>query len=138
MASAFLSGSHYGKWTFSTLEQDGGLVQHTLPLTGKETPKPPNGAGTEHPGALRTLSLHTGHFTRGTESLPIGDDPNHTGGFLDYEAGIFSFYNVSDGMAHLNTFRCRFMELVYSDLRLWEGSAVRSVQASNPYIATCT
>lgn len=49
--------------------------------------------------------------------IPIEDDPNHIGVFLDYEAGILSF-SISDGMAHLNTFHCRFMELVYPALRL--------------------
>ncbi|XP_071887112.1 tripartite motif-containing protein 14 isoform X1 [Anas platyrhynchos] len=54
--------------------------------------------------------------------LTVEDDPDRVGVFLDYEAGILSFYNVTDGMAHLHTFRCKFTEPVYPALRLWEGS----------------
>ncbi|XP_035169241.1 tripartite motif-containing protein 14 isoform X2 [Oxyura jamaicensis] len=54
--------------------------------------------------------------------LTVEDDPDRIGVFLDYEAGILSFYNVTDGMAHLHTFRCKFTEPVYPALRLWEGS----------------
>ncbi|XP_028568654.2 tripartite motif-containing protein 14 isoform X2 [Podarcis muralis] len=58
------------------------------------------------------------------ERVPIQaeDDPERVGVFLDYEAGILSFYNVTDGMAHLHTFRCKFTEPVYPALRLWEGT----------------
>ncbi|XP_062984521.1 tripartite motif-containing protein 14 [Elgaria multicarinata webbii] len=50
------------------------------------------------------------------------DDPERVGVFLDYDAGILSFYNVTDGMAHLHTFRSKFTEPVYPALRLWEGT----------------
>ncbi|XP_053155448.1 tripartite motif-containing protein 14 [Hemicordylus capensis] len=50
------------------------------------------------------------------------DDPERIGVFLDYEAGILSFYNVTDGMAHLHTFHSKFTEPVYPALRLWKGT----------------
>ncbi|KAJ7335272.1 hypothetical protein JRQ81_013213 [Phrynocephalus forsythii] len=50
------------------------------------------------------------------------EDPERIGVFLDYEAGILSFYNVTDGMKHLHTFQSRFVEPIYPALRLWEGT----------------
>ncbi|EPQ10428.1 Tripartite motif-containing protein 14 [Myotis brandtii] len=50
------------------------------------------------------------------------DDPDRLGVFLDYEAGVLAFYNVSDGMSHLHTFRAAFQEPLYPALRLWEGA----------------
>ncbi|XP_077201692.1 tripartite motif-containing protein 14 [Paroedura picta] len=58
------------------------------------------------------------------DKIPIRteDDPERVGVFLDYEAGLLSFYNVSFGMEHLHTFRSRFTEPVCPALRLWEGT----------------
>ncbi|XP_020646980.3 tripartite motif-containing protein 14 [Pogona vitticeps] len=58
------------------------------------------------------------------ERIPIKteEDPERIGVFLDYEAGILSFYNVTDGMAHLHTFHSSFIEPIYPALRLWEGT----------------
>uniref|UniRef100_A0A8B9MFM4 B30.2/SPRY domain-containing protein n=1 Tax=Accipiter nisus TaxID=211598 RepID=A0A8B9MFM4_9AVES len=69
------------------------------------------------------LDLEYWAFHKG-ERIPIvvEDDSDRTGIFLDYEAGILSFYNVTDGMAHLHTFCCKFTEPVYPAVRLWEGS----------------
>ncbi|KAF6328300.1 tripartite motif containing 14 [Rhinolophus ferrumequinum] len=49
-------------------------------------------------------------------------DPDRLGVFLDYEAGVLSFYDVSGGMNHLHTFRAAFQEPLYPALRLWEGA----------------
>lgn len=49
-------------------------------------------------------------------------DPDRLGIFLDYEAGILSFYDVSGGMKHLHTFQAAFQEPLYPALRLWEGA----------------
>lgn len=49
-------------------------------------------------------------------------DPDRLGVFLDYEAGVLSFYDVSGGMKHLHTFRAAFQEPLYPALRLWEGA----------------
>ncbi|KAM6105782.1 LOW QUALITY PROTEIN: tripartite motif-containing protein 14-like [Pterocles gutturalis] len=72
---------------------------------------------------LKKFDFEYWAFHKG-ERIPIliEDDPDRIGIFLDYEAGIVSFYNVTDGMAHLHTFRCKFTEPVYPSLRLWEGS----------------
>ncbi|XP_015281628.1 PREDICTED: tripartite motif-containing protein 14-like [Gekko japonicus] len=58
------------------------------------------------------------------EKIPIQteNDPERVGVFLDYEAGLLSFYNVTFGMAHLHTFRSKFTEPVRPALRLWEGT----------------
>ncbi|XP_066112771.1 tripartite motif-containing protein 14 [Saccopteryx bilineata] len=50
------------------------------------------------------------------------DDPDRLGVFLDYEAGVLAFYDVSGGMRHLHTFRATFQEPLYPALRLWEGA----------------
>ncbi|OCT59263.1 tripartite motif-containing protein 14 [Xenopus laevis] len=47
--------------------------------------------------------------------------PERVGVFLDYEAGVLSFFDVTNGMRLLHTFRCRFTEPVYPALRLWDG-----------------
>uniref|UniRef100_A0A8C5P2K0 Tripartite motif-containing 14 n=1 Tax=Jaculus jaculus TaxID=51337 RepID=A0A8C5P2K0_JACJA len=49
-------------------------------------------------------------------------DPDRLGVFLDYEAGVLAFYDVSGGMHHLHTFRAAFQEPLYPALRLWEGA----------------
>lgn len=49
-------------------------------------------------------------------------DPDRLGVFLDYEAGVLAFYDVSGGMSHLHTFRAVFQEPLYPALRLWEGA----------------
>ena len=55
-------------------------------------------------------------------SLRPRDDPDLLGVFLDYEVGVFTFYDdVTGGMTHLHTFRAAFQELLYPALRLWEG-----------------
>ncbi|XP_054440926.1 tripartite motif-containing protein 14 [Pteronotus mesoamericanus] len=53
--------------------------------------------------------------------LRLCHDPDRLGVFLDYEAGILAFYDVSGGMSHLHTFRAAFQEPLYPALRLWEG-----------------
>ncbi|XP_037349070.1 tripartite motif-containing protein 14 [Talpa occidentalis] len=49
-------------------------------------------------------------------------DLDRLGVFLDYEAGILSFYDVMGGMSHMHTFRASFQEPLYPALRLWEGA----------------
>lgn len=49
-------------------------------------------------------------------------DPDRLGVFLDYEAGVLAFYDVTGGMSHLHTFRAAFQEPLYPALRLWEGA----------------
>uniref|UniRef100_A0A8C6RQR8 Tripartite motif-containing 14 n=2 Tax=Nannospalax galili TaxID=1026970 RepID=A0A8C6RQR8_NANGA len=49
-------------------------------------------------------------------------DPSRLGVFLDYEAGVLAFYDVTGGMRHLHTFHANFQEPLYPALRLWEGT----------------
>ncbi|XP_027695389.1 tripartite motif-containing protein 14-like isoform X2 [Vombatus ursinus] len=63
-------------------------------------------------------AFHNGERTR----IPIDHDPERIGIFLDYEAGILSFYDMTCGVTHLHTFYSRFQEPLYPALRLWEGS----------------
>ncbi|KAM6183627.1 tripartite motif-containing protein 14 [Erethizon dorsatum] len=50
------------------------------------------------------------------------NDPDRLGVFLDYEAGVLAFYDVTGGMRHLHTFHATFQEPLYPALRLWEGA----------------
>lgn len=67
---------------------------------------------------LEYWAFHDGHRSR----LRPRDDPDRLGVFLDYEAGVLAFYDVSGGMSHLHTFRAAFQEPLYPALRLWEGA----------------
>uniref|UniRef100_A0A8C2VRR3 Tripartite motif containing 14 n=1 Tax=Chinchilla lanigera TaxID=34839 RepID=A0A8C2VRR3_CHILA len=50
------------------------------------------------------------------------EDLDRLGVFLDYEAGVLAFYDVTGGMRHLHTFQATFQEPLYPALRLWEGA----------------
>uniref|UniRef100_A0ABI7WSX1 Tripartite motif containing 14 n=1 Tax=Felis catus TaxID=9685 RepID=A0ABI7WSX1_FELCA len=67
---------------------------------------------------LEYWAFHDGQRSR----LRPRDDPDRLGVFLDYEAGVLAFYDVSGGMSHLHTFRATFQEPLYPALRLWEGA----------------
>lgn len=67
---------------------------------------------------LEYWAFHDSHRSR----LRLHHDPDRLGIFLDYEAGILAFYDVSGGMRHLHTFRTAFQEPLYPALRLWEGT----------------
>ncbi|CAH2293549.1 tripartite motif-containing 14 [Pelobates cultripes] len=62
-------------------------------------------------------AFHKGERT----PLRMNNHPERIGIFLNYEAGILSFFDVRSGMKHIHTFRCRFIEPVYQALRLWDG-----------------
>ncbi|XP_045696940.1 tripartite motif-containing protein 14 isoform X2 [Phyllostomus hastatus] len=67
---------------------------------------------------LEYWAFHDSHRCR----LRPHHDPDRLGIFLDYEAGILAFYDVTGGMRHLHTFRAAFQEPLYPALRLWEGT----------------
>lgn len=56
------------------------------------------------------------------KAIRLDNSPERVGVFLDYESGVLSFFDVTAGMRHLHTFRCRFTEPLYPAVRLWEGS----------------
>ncbi|XP_039945930.1 tripartite motif-containing protein 14 [Hirundo rustica] len=120
---AFLSGSHY--WEVDLLRAGAGWwIGAAYPTIGRKGDSEACRLGWNRASwCLKKFDLEYWAFHKG-ERIPIviEDDPDCIGIFLDYEAGILSFYNVSDGMAHLHTFRCKFTEPVYPALRLWEGS----------------
>ncbi|XP_032940597.1 tripartite motif-containing protein 14 isoform X2 [Catharus ustulatus] len=120
---AFLSGSHY--WEVDLLHAGAGWwIGAAYPTIGRKGDSEACRLGWNRASwCLKKFDLEYWAFHKG-ERIPIviEDDPDCIGIFLDYEAGILSFYNVSNGMAHLHTFRCKFTEPVYPALRLWEGS----------------
>ncbi|XP_009075747.1 PREDICTED: tripartite motif-containing protein 14, partial [Acanthisitta chloris] len=120
---AFLSGSHY--WEIDLLQAGAGWwIGAAYPSIGRKGDSETCRLGWNRASwCLKKFEFEYWAFHKG-ERIPIliEDDPDRIGVFLDYEAGILSFYNVSDGMAHLHTFRCKFTEPVYPALRLWEGS----------------
>ncbi|NXK69644.1 TRI14 protein, partial [Sylvietta virens] len=120
---AFLSGSHY--WEVDVLHAGAGWwIGAAYPSIGRKGDSEACRLGWNRESwCLKKFDFECWAFHKG-ERIPIliEDDPDCIGIFLDYEAGILSFYNVSDGMAHLHTFRCKFTEPVYPALRLWEGS----------------
>ncbi|XP_016816794.2 tripartite motif-containing protein 14 isoform X1 [Pan troglodytes] len=67
---------------------------------------------------LEYWAFHDGQRSR----LRPRDDLDRLGVFLDYEAGVLAFYDVTGGMSHLHTFRATFQEPLYPALRLWEGA----------------
>ncbi|XP_032095782.1 tripartite motif-containing protein 14 [Sapajus apella] len=67
---------------------------------------------------LEYWAFHDGQRSR----LRPREDLDRLGVFLDYEAGVLAFYDVTGGMSHLHTFRATFQEPLYPALRLWEGA----------------
>ncbi|NWU43231.1 TRI14 protein, partial [Hylia prasina] len=120
---AFLSGSHY--WEVDLLRAGAGWwIGAAYPTIGRKGDSEACRLGWNRASwCLKKFDFEYWAFHKG-DRIPIliEDDPDCIGIFLDYEAGILSFYNVSNGMAHLHTFRCKFTEPVYPALRLWEGS----------------
>ncbi|POI31090.1 hypothetical protein CIB84_005158 [Bambusicola thoracicus] len=120
---AFLSGSHY--WEVDLLHAGAGWwIGAAYPSIGRKGDSESCRLGWNRASwCIKKFDLEYWAFHKG-ERIPllIEDDPDRIGVFLDYEAGILSFYNVTDGMTHLHTFRCKFTEPVYPALRLWEGS----------------
>ncbi|NXJ99132.1 TRI14 protein, partial [Corythaixoides concolor] len=118
---AFLSGSHY--WEVDLLHAGAGWwIGTAYPSIGRKGDPETRRLGWNRASwCLKKFEYWA--FHKG-ERIPIliVDDPDRIGIFLDYEAGILSFYNVTAGMAHLHTFRCRFIEPVYPALRVWKGS----------------
>ncbi|NXE11304.1 TRI14 protein, partial [Lophotis ruficrista] len=120
---AFLSGSHY--WEVDLVHAGAGWwIGAAYPSIGRKGDSETCRLGWNRASwCLKKFDFEYWTFHKG-ERIPVlmEDDPDRIGIFLDYEAGVLSFYNVTDGMAHLHTFRCKFTEPVYPALRLWEGS----------------
>ncbi|XP_066576340.1 tripartite motif-containing protein 14 [Amia ocellicauda] len=72
---------------------------------------------------LKRYDLEYWAFHNGTRTpVLLEEDPERLGVFLDYEAGILSFFDALSGMRRLYTFQAKFTEPVYPAFRLWEGA----------------
>ncbi|KAJ8247425.1 hypothetical protein GJAV_G00246250 [Gymnothorax javanicus] len=72
---------------------------------------------------LKRYDLEYWAFHNGTRiPVRLEEDPERLGVYLDYEAGILSFYDVLAGMRHLYTFQAKFAEPLYPAVRMWEGA----------------
>ncbi|XP_039398751.1 tripartite motif-containing protein 14 [Mauremys reevesii] len=120
---AFFSGSHY--WEVDVLHAgQGWWIGAAYPSIKRHGDSETCRLGWNRASwCIKRFDLEYWAFHKGERTLIlIDDDPERIGVFLDYEAGILSFYNVTDGMVHLHTFRCKFTEPLYPALRLWEGA----------------
>ncbi|XP_074850638.1 tripartite motif-containing protein 14 isoform X2 [Carettochelys insculpta] len=120
---AFFSGSHY--WEVDVLQAgQGWWIGAAYPSIKRQGDSETCRLGWNRASwCIKRFDLEYWAFHKGERTLILtDDDPEQIGVFLDYEAGILSFYNVTNGMAHLHTFRCKFTEPLYPALRLWEGA----------------
>nr|XP_032649147.1 tripartite motif-containing protein 14 [Chelonoidis abingdonii] len=120
---AFFSGSHY--WEVDVLHAgQGWWIGAAYPSIKRHGDSETCRLGWNRASwCIKRFDLEYWAFHKGERTLIlIDDDPERIGVFLDYEAGILSFYNVTDGMVHLHTFCCKFTEPLYPALRLWEGA----------------
>ncbi|CAM2114715.1 unnamed protein product [Caretta caretta] len=120
---AFFSGSHY--WEVDVLHAgQGWWIGAAFPSIKRHGDSETCRLGWNRASwCIKRFDLEYWAFHKGERTLILThDDPERIGVFLDYEAGILSFYNVTVGMAHLHTFRCKFTEPLYPALRLWEGA----------------
>ncbi|XP_042303620.1 tripartite motif-containing protein 14 [Sceloporus undulatus] len=120
---SFLAGSHY--WEVDLLQaQQGWWIGATYPSIKRKGDSEFCRLGCNRASwCIKRFDFEYWAFHNG-ERTPIRteEDPDRVGIFLDYEAGVLSFYNVTDGMAHLHTFHAKFTEPVYPALRVWEGT----------------
>uniref|UniRef100_A0A8C8AUW0 Tripartite motif containing 14 n=1 Tax=Otus sunia TaxID=257818 RepID=A0A8C8AUW0_9STRI len=102
---AFLSGSHY--WEVDLLHAGAGWwIGAAYPSIGRKGDSETCRLGWNRASwCLKKFNFEYWAFHKADRNpILIEDDPDCTGIFLDYEVGILSFYNVTDGMAHLHTF----------------------------------
>ncbi|XP_036416265.1 tripartite motif-containing protein 16-like [Colossoma macropomum] len=76
-----------------------------------------------------SLLFEKGHYValHKNERTTISTRPSRSkvmGVYVDYPAGILSFYDVSDTLTHLHTFNITFTEPLYAGIRAF-GSAIR-------------
>uniref|UniRef100_A0A8D0GRF6 Tripartite motif containing 14 n=1 Tax=Sphenodon punctatus TaxID=8508 RepID=A0A8D0GRF6_SPHPU len=120
---SFFSGSHY--WEVDVLQAgEGWWIGAAYSSIKRKGDSEASRLGWNRASwCLKRFDLEYWAFHNGERTLVlVEEDPERIGVFLDYEAGILSFYNVMGGMAHLHTFRSKFTEPLYPALRLWEGT----------------
>ncbi|XP_069818301.1 tripartite motif-containing protein 14-like [Dendropsophus ebraccatus] len=120
---SYCSGSHYwevdvlqagqGWWigiTYSSIQRKGDTELSRLGWTSGSW-------------CLKRYDYEFWAFHKGErKAIHLTNPPEKVGVFLNYESGVLSFFDVSSGMKHLHTFRCRFTEPLHPALRLWDGS----------------
>ncbi|XP_078532666.1 tripartite motif-containing protein 14 [Lissotriton helveticus] len=120
---AYFSGSHY--WEVDLLSSgQGWWIGATYPSIQRKGDSETSRLGWNRGSwCIKRFDYEYWAFHKGDRTpIPTVNDPEKIGVFLDYEAGILSFYDVTCGMTHLHTFRCKFTEPLYPALRVWEGS----------------
>ncbi|XP_069486562.1 tripartite motif-containing protein 14 [Ambystoma mexicanum] len=120
---AYFSGSHYWEVDLVNAGQ-GWWIGATYPSIQRKGDSEASRLGWNRASwCIKRFDYEYWAFHKGDRTpIQTEEDPEKIGVFLDYEAGILSFYNATCGMTHLHTFHSRFTEPLYPALRVWEGS----------------
>lgn len=120
---SYFSGSHY--WEVDVLQAgQGWWIGITYPSIQRKGDTNSSRLGwTSGSWCIKRYDYEYWAFHKGErKAIHLTNPPEKVGVFLDYEAGVLSFFDVTSGMKHLHTFRCRFTEPLHPALRLWDGS----------------
>ncbi|XP_063770703.1 tripartite motif-containing protein 14 [Pseudophryne corroboree] len=120
---SYYSGSHY--WEVDVLQAGNGWwIGATYPTIQRKGDSELSRLGwTNGSWCIKRYDCEYWAFHRAErKSIQLNKPPEKVGVFLDYESGVLSFFDVTSGMKHLHTFRCKFIEPLYPALRLWDGS----------------
>ncbi|KAG9486546.1 hypothetical protein GDO78_006752 [Eleutherodactylus coqui] len=120
---SYASGSHY--WEVDVLQAgQGWWIGITYPSIQRKGDTELSRLGwTSGSWCIKRYDNEYWAFHKGErKAIPLTNPPEKIGVFLDYESGVLSFFDVTSGMRHMHTFRCRFTEPLHPALRLWEGS----------------
>ncbi|XP_044141721.1 tripartite motif-containing protein 14 [Bufo gargarizans] len=120
---SYFSGSHY--WEVDVLQAgQGWWIGITYPSIQRKGDTELSRLGwTSGSWCIKRYDYEYWAFHKGErKAIHLTNPPEKIGIFLDYESGVLSFLDVTSGMKHLHTFRCRFTEPLHPALRLWDGS----------------
>ncbi|XP_040273310.1 tripartite motif-containing protein 14 isoform X1 [Bufo bufo] len=120
---SYFSGSHY--WEVDVLQAgQGWWIGITYPSIQRKGDTELSRLGwTSGSWCIKRYDYEYWAFHKGERKvIHLTNPPEKIGIFLDYESGVLSFFDVTSGMKHLHTFRCRFTEPLHPALRLWAGS----------------
>ncbi|XP_056408071.1 tripartite motif-containing protein 14 [Hyla sarda] len=119
---SYFSGSHY--WEVDVLQAgQGWWIGITYPSIQRKGDTELSRLGwTSGSWCIKRYDFEYWAFHKGERKpIHLTHPPEKVGVFLDYESGFLSFFDVTSGMKHLHTFRCRFTEPLHPALRLWDG-----------------
>ncbi|XP_075681657.1 tripartite motif-containing protein 14 [Rhinoderma darwinii] len=120
---SYFSGSHY--WEVDVLQAGNGWwIGITYPSIKRKGDSELSRLGwTSGSWCIKRYDHEYWAFHKGERKvIHLTKPPERVGVFLDYESGVLSFSDVTSGVKHLHTFRCRFTEPLHPALRLWDGS----------------